>query len=158
MFDKSKPILGLDIGNVLSRTDTDEGDKSLQYEIEGAFSGAQELFLRFEGQVVLVSKCGVITQVRTREWLDRSHFYEITGVKPNHVFFCQERREKALICGYLCVTHFVDDRLEVLGHLKEVPCRFLFNGRREEIQKHQRHLHHVTQVASWKQLLLVCNP
>lgn len=154
MFNKNKPVLGLDIGNVISEMDTDTRHQSLlQHEIPGAATGVRELYRRFDGQVALVSKYGVVTQVRTREWLERSAFYQRTGIQPNHVFFCKERKDKAVICEYLGVTHFVDDRLEVLSYLKSVPKRFLFRPTEREVSRYKEYLSLVVRVDSWEELL-----
>lgn len=157
MFDKNKPIIGVDIGNVISKIDTDEGGRKsyLQHQIKGAFDGVRTLHQIFEGQICLISKCGVITQVRTREWLAKSLFFETTGVNPNYVFFCEERKQKGLICDYLGVTHFIDDRLEVLGYLKTVPNKFLFSPSEREIAKNVEHLKDVMRVENWEELLKV---
>jgi hypothetical protein len=46
---------------------------------------------------------------------------------PDHLRFCFERHEKARHCLDLGLTHFLDDRLDVLAHLEGVvPHRYLF--------------------------------
>ena len=162
MFNKNKPILGLDIGRLILQNDTDtdvpRGERRPFRRVEGSFEGVRELKDRFDGQVALVSKCGGVTQIRTRECFDHTQFYEVTGVNPNHVFFCEERKGKAAICDYLGVTHFADDRLQVLGYLHSVKHRYLFNAREQEIRENYQHLPYVVQVANWEELLAVCYP
>jgi hypothetical protein len=93
MFDTSKPVLGIDIGKVLTE-DTD-GRSGLTVRpdylnapsSQNCFSSVNILYHCFSGQVCLVSKCGGRVQVKTRHWLAHNRFFESTGVNPNRVFF-----------------------------------------------------------------------
>lgn len=132
--------LGLDIGRVLISPDPfsgSQGDTSfLRGTIEdalrtppyeGMFDAVPALVERFGGRVWLVSKARPRMQEKTRLWLQRHAFFERTGIAPDHLRFCFERHEKAGHCRELGLTHFLDDRLDVLDHLEGVvPARFLF--------------------------------
>jgi hypothetical protein len=156
VFDTTKPILGIDIGKVI----TGDTDKSVLFtdaylgvpEIPGAFRTIAELYHIFSGQVCLVSKCRGVVQVKTRHWLLHHNFFKITGVDPNHVFFCEERKGKSPICKFLGVTHFVDGRLEVLEYLENVRHQFLFCPNEKEIIRHYKHFHNVVRVENWNDL------
>jgi hypothetical protein len=113
---------------------------------------------RFGGAVYLVSKCGEDTEARSREWLGHNRFYVRTGIPPTHVYFCRKREEKAPICAQLGVTHFVDDRLEVLSHLDDVPHRYLFQPRDEEVAEFRAFLDLVQRVDSWKAVRAALDP
>ncbi len=81
----------------------------------------------FGGRIWLVSKCGPEVQARTERWLTHCRFFEITGMDPSHVRFCRRRADKATHCAELGITHFVDDRREVLKSLIGiVPHLYLF--------------------------------
>ena len=108
---------------------------------------------RFGDNVFLVSKCGQRVQNRTLRWLDHHRFYDLTGVARGHVHFCRERREKAGICEKLGITHFVDDRLEVLSKLTTVGTLYLFQPRPDEVRRFARFLNRVKQVNSWQEIL-----
>lgn len=57
-------------------------------------------------------------------------------IPPERVFFCDTDRQKAEVCDRLGITHFVDDRIEVLSLLERVPHRYLFDGpRRDEFER-----------------------
>ena len=84
----------------------------------GAFEAIAELVARFDGRVWLVSKCGPSVQRKTRLWLDHWGFHDATGVPRDHVRFCLERHEKRLHTDELGITHFIDDRVDVLRHLR----------------------------------------
>lgn len=128
--------LGIDIGRVITDGDTDS-DPLKRYNDErallapqmpGAFETIARLVKVFEGRVWIVSKCGANMERKSIAWLAHHGFHEATGIAADRLRFCRERRDKAPICKELGVTHFVDDRQDVLGYMVDVvPHRFLFN-------------------------------
>jgi hypothetical protein len=134
------PTLGVDVGGVIvALADRDEdtsffGSRPLETPaVAGVFDelGALTSGL-FAGRVHVVSKAGPSVAANTRAWLAHHRFFERTGVAPDHVHFVRERRDKAPVCERLGITHFVDDRLDVLVHLETVEHRFLFTGGRSD--------------------------
>ncbi len=135
--------LGIDIGRVLISPDSGDGNDtsfiggSLDDAIAtppypGMFDAVTELTRRFDGRVWLVSKCHARVQEKSRRWLAHHHFFERTGIPADHLRFCLERPQKALHCAELGISHFIDDRTDVLQHLAGiVPHRFLFGPQRE---------------------------
>ena len=131
--------LGIDIGRVLIRPGQGPNDTSfLQGSLEraletppydGMFETVPLLVQRFGGRAWLVSKAGPRVEDRTRRWLDRHRFWDRTGIPEGQVRFCRDRPGKLPICRELQVTHFIDDRLDVLEHLRgTVPHLFLFGA------------------------------
>jgi len=134
--------LGVDVGRVLispgdeSRPDTSFIGGSAEDALrtppyEGMFEVLPRLVGKFEARVWVVSKCGPRVQQRTREWLAHHHFFERTGIAADHVRFCRERWQKAEHCAELGITHFIDDRLDVLDAMRGVVReRLLFGPQR----------------------------
>ena len=132
------PTLGIDIGRVLispwhaDGADTSFIGGSLQQALEtppyeGMFDAVAPLVERFRGRAWLVSKCGPSVQAKSRAWLAHHRFFERTGIAPGHLRFCLQRPQKADHCRELGITHFIDDRSDVLRHLEGiVPHRYLF--------------------------------
>ena len=153
--------LGVDIGGVLidrinDNTDTSFfGDNYLKTTtVPNAFESVKRLAAaRFGDEVHLVSKCGPNIERKSREWLAHHDFHAETGVPPERMHFCRRRQDKAPICKSLGLTHFIDDRLEVLSYLKSVPHLFLFMPRPAEVKRHARHLKRVHRVESWAEVL-----
>lgn len=136
--------LGIDIGRVLISPDAPEGCADTSFiggtladalatpPYPGMFDVVPGLVQLFEGRVWLVSKAGPKVQEKTRHWLRHHRFFERTGIPPDNLRFCLERSEKAGHCAGLGITHFVDDRPDVLGYLDGVvPHRFLFGPQRK---------------------------
>lgn len=142
----TKPRLGLDFGKVImgatinGKADTsflgtsfDEAMKSPA--TEGAVEAVAELVDRFDGEVWIVSKCGPSVENKTKGWLKHQNFYRQTGLKRENLRFCRKRPDKAPICKQLQITHFVDDRADVLQHMiGVVPNLFLFGEQRDRVE------------------------
>ena len=81
---------------------------------------------RFAQRICIVSKCGPRTEEKPRLWLAHHKLLDALGLDAKALHFCREHRDKAPICKGLGVTHFIDDRVDVLVQLTSVPHRFLF--------------------------------
>jgi hypothetical protein len=159
-------VLGVDIGGVICAGDTDgqpsffSGRWSEVEPVSGAFEAVTILNgsgSRFFENVHLVSKCGEKIEKKTREWLALRDFVATTGVPAERLHFCRDRQGKAEIAKSLGITHFIDDRLEVLSYLATVPHLYLFRGREDEIAKWvgkwKDGMLGIHQVDNWKQVL-----
>lgn len=152
-------ILGIDIGNVITAGGNEvfTPDFLTGPAMPGAFEAIKKLVEKFgRAHVWLVSKCGQQTETRTVQWLEHHGFFESTDVCRGHVIFCRKRHEKAPICERIGITHFIDDRLEVLSHMTFIdpPMKlYLFKPRPSEVEKFFRFLPHVIRVESWEAVL-----
>ncbi len=159
---KNKQALGVDIGNVIiNHRLSDPDDKTLHEErystipaSKGVFEAMKKLNAFFDGQVYLISKCTPWAQEKILAWLSDNDFHNKTGVDSKNIHFVRERHEKDAICQKLGITHFIDDRLEVLSHMiKSTPNLFLFQPDKAEIEEFKQFLPNVTVVTDWEQIL-----
>lgn len=105
------------------------------------------------GEGYIISKVTPIQEERAKKWLHNTDFYATTGIPVDHVHFCAERAEKAPIAQKLGLTHFIDDRPEVLAHMAGVvPYRILFQGNEEDFITHQAKLRYAYRTHSWKEI------
>lgn len=135
-----QPRLGIDIGRVIIGGGTGPGaDTQFLGQSEaaalqtpalaGAFETIARLVTACEGRVWLVSKAGTRVRERTWRWLEHRRFFELTRLERENVRFCRARADKALHARDLALSHFVDDRLDVLSHLRGlVPTLVLFGS------------------------------
>lgn len=149
-------VLGIDIGGVIIKRIDSDADTSFQKDylgtpaVDGAIEIIGELVERhFGANVYLISKCGPKVEALTLQWLDAHRFFQRSEIPSDNIRFCRERSQKAAICETLGVTHFIDDRLEVLSHLKTVRSLYLFQPRQEEVRRFAQHLDRVHLVHSW---------
>ncbi|WP_255609992.1 hypothetical protein [Micromonospora sp. PLK6-60] len=151
--------MGVDVGGVIIEPADSDEDTSFfgaHWRRTPAVAGAFEALATLVGlvdEVHVVSKCGEATEQRTREWLAHHDFHTRTGIGPDRLHFCRSRPEKAPIAARLGLTHFVDDRLEVLGYLGTVDHRYLFRPRPAEVAAHVLHLGAVRRVESWPEVV-----
>jgi hypothetical protein len=137
------PLLGLDIGGVLKPHRVREDNPRFAEALEqtppfaGAVDGVRRLVGEvFGGRVWVVSKIREANEEPLRAWL-RHHGLVAAGlIAADHIHFCRERADKAVIAAGLGLTHFVDDRPEVLSHMPERLIRFLFQPDPDELQRY----------------------
>lgn len=140
---RSENRVGIDVGRVLicpvddedgpdtSFLDADEETALRIPPAPGSIEVIADLVARLQGRVWLVSKAGPRIQQLTRRWLEHQRFHALTGMPPSHVRFCRRRPEKREHASELGLTHFIDDRLDVLQHLLGlVPSLYLYGVQR----------------------------
>jgi hypothetical protein len=151
---------GIDVGGVIiDRVKGDDSDTSMfkdRYletpEVEGAIDTIAKLGRgRFKGNLFIVSKAGTKMRARTMEWLTHRDFWARTGMEKSQAYFTYTRDEKAPVAKRLGLTHFVDDRMEILAYLAGI-CdhRYLFQGSQGDVARWKNSA--VVQVESWKEL------
>jgi hypothetical protein len=161
----NKPeILGVDVGGVILDfiryfdTDLDfRGENYLQTpEIEGAIDSIAQLNKgRFKDRVHVVTRYDTTHGPgRVIEWLESKDFFGRTGIPMERYHPCAERHEKAPICVELGITHFVDDRAEVLSHMiGQVENLYLFKSPDAEKEEFVPVLSNLKKMDSWEELL-----
>jgi len=165
---QNQEVLGVDVGGVIidgaknDKTDTSFfGGRYIETTaVPNALETLKSLVVpRFGGRVFIVSKCGERIERKTRQWFDHHHFHEITGIPRENLRFCPERWEKTFICRQLGVTHFIDDKLEILSYLADfVPNLYLFQPTPREVAMFARFLPRVVQVQSWQEIAQLLSP
>lgn len=156
-------VFGVDIGDVIVANSVEKleiGEPEFEEwflsrgEVPGAIASVAELARSpFEGRVHVISKRRPETNELTLEWLRRRGFFTQVGIPESHVHFCRRREEKHPICQAHGVTHFVDNRLEVLSYLETVSYRFLLNAQEEEMDTFRHALPQVVRVANWNEIV-----
>lgn len=151
------PVLGLDVGGVLvdrvaeASNTSFFGTQPLQTPaVPGSRDAVPQLVELFEDRVHIVSKTGPQVAGLTTAWLTHhgyihaefvSHVNAVAAPSPgnsatansnlinrSHLHYVRSRHEKHPVSRDLGITHFVDDRIEVLQHLVTVSNRYLFTG------------------------------
>lgn len=118
--------LGVDIGGpvMASPNDLFFSDRYLEVPmVPGVRSSLSRLRSRFAAHIYLIS-----TNIRRRpqalEILQKHRILDLVG--RDHVVMCDTDTAKANACRELGISHFVDDRIEVLELLVTVTRRYLF--------------------------------
>ncbi len=128
----SEARIGIDFGGVVIPISKDDSVKDeIFYENRGltfrntppfpnALDTIARLYDRYHGNVWIVSKATQPTRERVLAWMKFNDFFSITGLKRDHIFFCDKRPQKRDHCIELGITHFIDDRVHVLDIIKDV--------------------------------------
>lgn len=147
----NKDVLGIDCGNVILSQMNGTPVAGVLDALAGIVTSK-----RFETtrgiDIWVVSKCGQRVQDLSLGWLKAINFWEYTGIPESNIRFCRDYQGKAPICEDLGITHFVDDKPEVLAHLQKVPHLFAFNPKVPALLKYQHLVEHWTLVKNWPEL------
>lgn len=155
------PVLGVDIGGVIvDRVAEDSPDTSFfglrpldTPAVDGAIEALSQLVREpFEWRAYLVSKARRTTAATTRKWLEHIGFFERTEIPRQNLYFVTNRFDKAPTCERLGITHFVDDRLDVLNVLTTVHHRYLFTGGLGDNEPPDRVPQGIDMVDNWVEL------
>jgi hypothetical protein len=155
-----KPVLGLDVGGVLVDRVAEGSDTSFFGErpmdtpaVPGALEAIPNLVVLFEHRVHILSKAGPKIAELTRRWLGSRDVIGPQGINPGNIHLMRKRPEKHPVCERLGVTHFVDDRLDVLQNLTSVEHRFLFTGGLGEHDAPECVPDGITVIGEWSRLV-----
>ncbi|HJS83673.1 MAG TPA: hypothetical protein VJ742_12645 [Nitrososphaera sp.] len=151
------PRVGFDIGGVLIRAIEDRSDTSFFSDnylrtppVEGAFDAVRDIVAEIGPQnAYIISKCGEKIEAKTRNWLSWQSFDVHTKFDWEHILYCRKRPDKAPLAKELELTHFVDDRLDVLVYMDSVDHRLLY-GEAPQIRPHLPE--GITLVESWNEI------
>ncbi len=154
-----KEALGIDVGGVIIDRINDNTDTSFFSDNYLNTKATPDVFEvinrmvkeRFGNRVYIVSKCGNNVQNKTLNWFKHHDIYSLTGISSQNVYFCRQRHEKEPICKELGITHFIDDRIEVLSYLKSVNNKYALNPQSSEMMRYSSFLPSVNIVYSWKE-------
>jgi hypothetical protein len=124
-LNQNKIKIGIDIGGVIIAKYNMGQDTSFFSEnylfskaVNGAFETIKYLNKIFGAEnIFLISKCGNKLKEKTLKWLEFNNFYKITGFLENNIYFCYDKESKVQICKNLKISHFIDDRDDVLWNM-----------------------------------------
>lgn len=102
--------------------------------------------------VYIISKVTSEQKERAEKWLKEHDFFNKTGVKPENLYFCFERKDKTIFVRGLGIKIMVDDRAEVMAHLDYDVIKFLINPDGDDLQRHKEHLFNTKIVKDWLEI------
>lgn len=151
--------LGVDFGGVIVPRSGDADDTSFfgtRPLDTPAASGSLEALsrlraYRFADRIFVVSKASPRVEALTRAWMRHVGFHLRTGISEANLLFVRERCAKAEVCRTYGITHFVDDRLDILESMSSVPHRYLF-APSDDLSTYSSLSVGVTIVRSWDEL------
>lgn len=124
-------ILGIDLGGTIHH----KNEKKETVPMDNAFRVINHLRNKVKA-IYIVSRVNDEQSLRAYQWFQKFKFFEETGLTPNKVFFCYERYEKGPICNKLRVTHFIDDRPEVMFYMPAGVNCILMNPKETEVKSY----------------------
>ncbi len=132
--------IGIDLGNTLIVN---------RQPLPDALQVTGMLRKRFGEHIYIISRVNEEQEKRARAFVTSEIFVQTTGIPFSRVHFCRERHEKAPIARELGLTHFIDDRPEVMSHMPFVRDRILFNPDSDDLMRFFEEVSGPFVVRSW---------
>lgn len=136
--------LGIDLGRTIVSRDNNHAP------FENCFEVISKLVKKFD-KVYIVSRVNTEQRERAINWLADNDFYLRTGVWEHDVYFCFDRRDKAIFAAGLSVNTFIDDRPDVLAPMKNVR-KILFNPWENDLVRYAEQIKDMVIVKNWKEV------
>ncbi len=140
--------IGIDLGYTIKGVRSDGHSDRIAPD---SFRVISELVKRGDN-VFIISKVTSEQKGRAEIWLKNVDFFNQTGVNPQNVYFCFDRRDKALFVKALDIQIMIDDRAEVMVHLSPLVVKFLINPETDDYDIHSRRLFNCKVVADWMEI------
>jgi hypothetical protein len=83
--------------------------------------------------VYIVSRVNDAQKEKSLEWLKNRNFFERTGINKDNLYYCFERRDKAIFQKGLKLDVFVDDRPDVFETMDDNVIKLCFNPTYKDI-------------------------
>lgn len=109
-------------------------------------------FITRGDKVFIISKVDSEQKARAEKWLADVDFFKQTGINPKNLYFCFEKRDKAIFVKALEINIMIDDRTEVMANLSPLVVKFLINPEDVEYKRHKRRLTNCKTVADWLEI------
>lgn len=140
----------MNIGYDLGRTIKGPTKEQYNDEMPGAFDVISKLTKKFNKSYI-VPRVNSEQRERAINWLNNKNFYNITGIPENNIYYCFDRRDKALFIKALDIRVFIDDRPTVLSPMGDDVLKILFNPWAGDLEKYK------DEIMSMKNLVIVNN-
>ena len=120
--------IGLDLGNTI--VDRSNNNVPFEYAFETIKWFKDEVF----DDVFIVSRVNSEQRERSLKWLSDHCFYDLTGVPESNVYYCFDRRDKAVFVKGLGISVFIDDRIDVLTAMSDDVIKILYSNDENSIK------------------------
>lgn len=131
---------GFDLGNTLVNKTVPLPD---------AFRVAKRIVTELDPNAVIISRVNEKQKQRALEWFKKENVLEQLGIKPENVYWCEQRCEKAPIVDKLGLTHFIDDRPEVMNYLSNEVVKIFINPDPSDLYDYRDDIQNFTVCSDW---------
>lgn len=140
-----KKIYGFDIGGTIIRP----GYIKEKPPWPEAFRVIWRIVDELSPVAYIVSRVTEEQKVRGQAWLKQFDVHAITGIPPENVRWCLECKDKAPIVAELGITHFVDDRPEVMKYLAPEVVKIMIKPDPVHLWEHHKDITNYTVCSDW---------
>lgn len=118
--------LGIDLGNTIKGPTKEEYNEPFPNALE-VIRKLNPLF----NNIYIISRVNSEQRERALKWFESIDFFNRTLIKPDNVYFCFDRRDKAVFVRGLNIDCFIDDRPDVMRYLPRQTHKILFRPNKD---------------------------
>jgi 5'(3')-deoxyribonucleotidase len=143
--------IGIDIGGTIKDVRYPDGTIAHSGVAPHSFRVINEL--RKKGHVpFIISKVTTEQKDRAEKWIESTGLYPKTGIRSVNVYFCHDRKDKAIFVKALDIGVMIDDRAEVIASLEPNVFKLLITPEAEDFARYKHRLVKTELVSDWEQI------
>lgn len=137
--------IGIDLGNTI----VGNGQLNNKTYVDPDCFNVLKLIIKNFDNVYIISRVNSEQRDHSLKWLAESDFFNKTGIKRENLYYCWERRDKAIFAKALNCSIFIDDQPEVIYNLDKNIYKLLINPTEIELNKYKDKLFNYDIVNNW---------
>jgi len=149
--------IGIDINGVLANNKLPYF-KTQNYSIfsvmENAINVVKNLVKKYGAENIYIISCVQSHQLSfiTGIWMETHNFLHKTNISLDNVIICTRMKDKSRIAEKLNLTHFIDDRPEVLNYFSKETTILVYQPKKSQIKKYPDIASRAIIVNSWNEI------
>lgn len=149
--------IGIDINGVLANnklSHINTRDYSIFSVMENAIKVVKKLVKHYGSENIYIISRAQSCQLSfiTGIWMETHNFLQETNISLDNVKICTRLKDKAIIAEKLNITHFIDDRPEVLSYFSKNTILMAYQPKKNEIKKYPNVASRAIIVNSWNEI------
>lgn len=149
--------IGIDISGVLAdnkHAHIKTRDYAVFSVMEDAINIVRKIASQHGAENIHIISCVKSHQLSfiTGIWMETHNFLKETSVLLDNIHICSSLKDKAKIAKKLKLTHFIDNRPEVLNHFPKNIVIIAFQPKDSEMKKYPNVLSRAKVASSWKEV------
>jgi hypothetical protein len=136
--------IGIDLGNTIVHNPTREAYPRALEVIKNLVEDGHEIWI--------ISRVNSEQRAKSLEWIEKFGFFQKTGIKPDNLYYCWERKDKAIFGKAFSFDVFIDDHPEVLSHFPDQVLKLAFRPKPEKVQEYSSKMKNYYKIEHWPEI------
>lgn len=103
-------------------------------------------------EIFIVSRVNSNQREKSLKWLEEFNFFEKTGIKKDNLYYCFDRRDKAIFAKALELNLFIDDRPNCLSPMPDSVGKILFRPSQHDLETFSDSINKMMILTNWREV------